>query len=193
MNCKQLFVFTPALFIAPLVFAHIGPHSSTSFTAGFSHPFSGLDHLLALLALGLLAGRRGGKLLWLLPATFLTTMLFGGLLALGHLALPLIEPAIATSILILGVSIALARTVPPSALIILPALFALFHGHAHIADMPTSTSPALYILGLLAASALLLLSTTLLDIAARRLPTFIIRFTGAAIATCGLLLFVHLL
>ncbi|THF65349.1 HupE/UreJ family protein [Pseudothauera rhizosphaerae] len=114
--------------------AHQG-HESASFFSGFSHPLGGIDHLLAMLAVGLYAARQSGWQRWALPVGFVVAMLVGaGLGALG-VELPAVEAGIAASVLVLGLLIAFAARLPVVAALPLVAAFALFHGHAHHAEM----------------------------------------------------------
>lgn len=114
--------------------AHPG-HESASFFTGFTHPLGGLDHLLAMLAVGLYAARQPGATRWMLPAGFVLAMLAGaGLGAIG-VALPAVEAGIAASMLVFGLLIALAARLPLTVSLPLVAAFALFHGHAHHAEM----------------------------------------------------------
>lgn len=114
--------------------AHPG-HESASFFTGFTHPLGGLDHLLAMLAVGLYAARQPGATRWMLPAGFVLAMLAGaGLGAIG-VALPAVEAGIAASVLVFGLLIALAARLPLTVSLPLVAAFALFHGHAHHAEM----------------------------------------------------------
>jgi urease accessory protein len=118
--------------------AHPG-HAPASFATGFAHPLGGLDHLLAMLAIGLYAARQAGAARLLLPAGFVLAMLAGaGLGALG-LALPAVEAGIAASVLVLGLLVAFAARLPLAASLPLVAAFALFHGHAHHAEMGDAT------------------------------------------------------
>lgn len=134
-------------------FAHPG-HESASFFTGFAHPLGGLDHLLAMLAVGLYAAHQPGATRWMLPAGFVLAMLAGaGLGALG-VALPAVEAGIAASVLVLGLLIALAARLPLAASLPLVAAFALFHGHAHHAEMGC-TSLVTYATGFALATALL--------------------------------------
>ena len=133
--------------------AHPG-HAPASFATGFAHPLGGLDHLLAMLAVGLFAARQAGAARLLLPAGFVLAMLAGaGLGALG-LALPAVEAGIAASLLVLGLLVALAARLPLTASLALVAAFALFHGHAHHAEMGDATLLG-YSLGFALASATL--------------------------------------
>ena len=95
---------------------------------GLAHPWLGLDHLLAALAVGLFAAQRGGRAVWLLPATFLLALVAGG--AAG-VALPAVEPTLLASLLVLGLAVASAARPPLPLAVAATALFALAHGHAH--------------------------------------------------------------
>ncbi len=110
--------------------AHVGQHAA-QFAGGLAHPLTGLDHLLAALAVGLWASQLEHPARWLLPVVFPAVMILGALLASGGPALSMIEPAIAASVLILGALIAAARR--PAVLVSAPlvALFALLHGYSH--------------------------------------------------------------
>ena len=114
--------------------AHSG-HGEQSFFAGFAHPLGGADHLLAMLAVGLLAARQTGALRWALPASFVVAMVGGALLAAAGVGLPQVEAGVAASVLVFGVLIACFGKLPARAAVPLVAVFALFHGHAHHAEM----------------------------------------------------------
>ena len=92
---------------APAAFAHPGDHSHIGFAAGFAHPFTGLDHLLAMVAVGLWASQLGGRALWLLPLTFPAVMAAGAALGFSGVALPWVEIGITASVLVLGAAVAL--------------------------------------------------------------------------------------
>jgi urease accessory protein len=131
---KQLFSTLPLALFAGAALAHPG-HESASFFSGFGHPIGGADHLLAVLAVGLLAARQAGRARWALPLAFVLAMLAGaGLGALG-VALPAVETGIAVSVLVLGLLIALVVKLPLTAAVPMLAVFALFHGHAHFTEM----------------------------------------------------------
>jgi len=114
--------------------AHPG-HETASFATGFAHPFGGLDHLLAMFAVGLYAARQPGAARWALPGGFVLAMLAGAGLGAAGVALPAVESGIALSVLVLGLLIALAARLPLVASLPLVAGFALFHGFAHYAEM----------------------------------------------------------
>ncbi|MBF0678900.1 MAG: HupE/UreJ family protein [Devosia sp.] len=112
-------------------FAHLDPAEHGSFAAGFSHPLFGLDHILAMVAVGLWAAQQGGKAIWQVPAAFVGTMALGFGLAIFGAPLPFVEPVILASVVFVGVAIALALPLPTAAVAALVGFFAFFHGHAH--------------------------------------------------------------
>ncbi|WP_342154722.1 HupE/UreJ family protein [Methylorubrum sp. SB2] len=136
-------------------FAHPGHGEAMGWAAGFAHPVGGADHILAMVAVGLIAGLVGGRALWLLPASFLSMMTLGAGLAMAGLDLPFVEPAILASVAAFAVMAVCARLIPLAALAGLVGAFAVFHGAAHGAEMPETASGLAYGLGFLAATALL--------------------------------------
>ena len=125
------------------------------FLSGFAHPFGGLDHLLAMLAVGIWAMQQGGRALFAVPAAFVTGMIAGFVLGQTGFALPLVETGIALSVLAFGLALALALRPPLPLALAATVLFALFHGHAHGAEMPADASALLYATGMLVGTALL--------------------------------------
>ncbi|MCU9951233.1 HupE/UreJ family protein [Pseudomonas sp. PDM13] len=148
-------LYALALFLTPaLAFAHPG-HDSSGLMAGVAHPITGLDHLLAMLAVGLWAAQQRGAARWALPVTFVGTMLLGGLLGFEGLELPFMETGIAASVLALGLLVAVAVRPPMFVAVGLTALFALAHGVAHGLELPDLSSPWGYAAGFVAATAAL--------------------------------------
>lgn len=135
--------------------AHSGHGDAAGFAHGFMHPLGGLDHVLAMVAVGLYAALLGGRALWLVPATFVAVMAIGGAAGAAGYALPYTEIGIALSVVVLGVAVALRVSLPTLAAMALVGVFAVFHGHAHGAEMPQSLSGYEYAAGFLAATALL--------------------------------------
>ncbi len=136
--------------------AHGGPpHVHGAFASGLLHPFGGLDHVLAMVAVGLWAALAGGRALWLFPAAFLGGLLAGGILGMAGSSLPLVEPGILASIVVLGAAIAFALRAPLPAALALIAAFGVLHGHAHGAEMPSIGAPAPYAAGFVLATAVL--------------------------------------
>ena len=118
-------------FAASPAFAHLDPAAHGSFAAGFSHPLTGADHLLAMIAVGLWASLIGGRALWAVPAAFVAAMTAGFLAALGGFGLPFVEPAIAASVVVIGLLTLAALQVPTVIGMGIVGFFALFHGYAH--------------------------------------------------------------
>jgi urease accessory protein len=182
---------TAALLLAPsCAFAHPGHGDSVSFLAGLSHPFGGVDHLLAMTAVGLLAAHLGGRALLGLPATFVAVMALGGIAGATGMPLPFAETAMALSVLVFGFML-YARLAPPVlAAMALVGVFAVFHGYAHGSEMPVEASGALYGLGFMVASASLHGLGIALGLALGRFDEVprcrAVRACGAAIAVIGL-------
>lgn len=112
-------------------FAHLDPGEHGSFAAGFSHPLFGLDHILAMVAVGLWAAMKGGKAVWIVPAAFISTMAVGFAAAIAGVPLPFVEPVILASVIFIGIAVALALPIPTGAVAAMVGFFAFFHGHAH--------------------------------------------------------------
>jgi len=141
--------------ILPVAEAHTFGSQGAGLMAGLTHPFVGLDHLLAMIAVGIWAGQLGGRAVWLIPLTFVSVMAAAATLASFGLLLPLVEPAIACSVLVLGLLIAGSVRLPTSVGAFLVGLFAVFHGYAHGLELPQAASPILYGAGFVLATALL--------------------------------------
>jgi urease accessory protein len=150
-----LFVLLAYVVILPVAEAHTFGSQGAGLIAGLTHPFVGLDHLLAMIAVGIWAGQLGGRAVWLIPLTFVSVMAAAATLASFGLLLPLMEPAIACSVLVLGLLIAGSVRVPTSLGALLVGLFAVWHGYAHGLALPQAASPILYGAGFVLATALL--------------------------------------
>ena len=149
-------LMTVALLLAPSVaFAHPGHGEGGSLLAGFIHPFSGIDHLLAMTAVGLFAANLGGRALWAVPATFVAMMALGGVFGAAGVSLPFAETAIALSVLVFGFVIFSGMTPPVLAAMALVGIFAIFHGHAHGTEMPVGGSGVVYGIGFMVATTLM--------------------------------------
>ncbi len=145
-----------ALALSGAALAHPGHSEAASFFAGFAHPLSGLDHLLAMLAVGVWAAQSGGRSAWRLPLTFVAAMLAGAGLGLSGVSVPGVEPMIAASVLVLGLLVALRVPLRAQATgTALIAAFAVFHGIAHGAGVPAGSALAAYIAGFALATAVL--------------------------------------
>ncbi|WP_299411145.1 HupE/UreJ family protein [Acaryochloris sp. IP29b_bin.148] len=135
--------------------AHFDGSHGFGFVHGFTHPIDGLDHLVAMVAVGLWATQMNRRALWAIPLTFLMVMAMGGFLGTTGFALPFVEQGIAYSVLVLGVLITAAVQPPMAQSAAIVTLFALLHGYAHGAEMP-STAGLSYGFGFMVATALLL-------------------------------------
>lgn len=135
--------------------AHTGIGSTMGFAHGFGHPFSGLDHILAMVAVGLFAANLGGRALWLVPLSFVSMMAVGGALGVTGIDLPFVEIGIAASVIVLGLAVAMQWNLPVAGAMALVGFFALFHGHAHGAEMPTDASGLAYGVGFIVATTIL--------------------------------------
>lgn len=166
-------------------FAHTGI-GGNGFVAGFSHPLVGMDHLLAMLGVGIWGAQLGGRAIWMVPASFVGVMVLGAVLALAGAPLPLVEFGIGGSVLVIGGLIALRARLPLALAMGLVGLFALFHGHAHGTELPGFAHPAAYGAGFVLATALLHAAgfgiVSALRSQATRLP---LRIGGAAMAVIG--------
>lgn len=185
---RRLSLSPLALFATTLpAFAHPGHGSEAgALVAGFTHPLVGLDHVLAMVAVGLWAAFLGGRAAWIVPAAFVSVMAGGFALATGGLALPAVEPGVAGSVVVLGALVTAAVRLPLALAGGLVGLLALFHGHAHGSEL---TGEALtFGFGFAAATALLHLVGLGLGLALAGRGSMLARGVGGATAGVGLVL-----
>lgn len=174
-------------------YAHTGVGETAGLVHGFSHPVSGLDHILAMVMVGVLAFQLGGRAVWAVPATFVLVMAFGGALGMAGINVPFVETGIALSVIMLGAVVALNMRASTAAAMAVVGLFAVFHGHAHGVEMPENAGGAAYAAGFMFATALLhavgLGVGFLIARFGERRGVFVMRTTGglAAVAGVGLL------
>lgn len=172
-----------------LAFAHTGAGAVHGFGAGFAHPMGGLDHLLAMVTVGIFAYQLGGRAMWAVPATFVALMAVGGAVGISGVALPFVEIAIALSVVVLGLAVAFGIRAPLAAAMAIVGAFAVFHGHAHGTEMPLDASGLSYGLGFMSATALLHLAGLGLGMAIGRFGEShgarYVRGAGAAVALAG--------
>jgi urease accessory protein len=166
---SRLAIIALATLLPSAAYAHTGVGDTSGFAHGFMHPIGGLDHVFVMVAVGLLAARLGGRALWLVPLSFVTIMIVGGIAGVGGIGLPFVELGIAGSILVLGLVIALGRQIPTSLAMALAGFFAIFHGHAHGTEMRVDAASFAYGAGIVAATALLHAAGIALGIGADRL------------------------
>jgi len=183
-NIMKVIGFTVLLIAAPFAEAHTGEVQS-GFMSGLSHPFLGLDHLLAMLAVGIWAGKMGGKASWRVPLAFIIIMFVSALFSQGLVSMPLIENGIAVSLLLLGLFIVLAVKLPVAMGMIVVSLFAVSHGVAHGVELPVAASPFWYVSGFFLTTALLHAVGVMAGASRNDKSLMFIRLAGAFIATTG--------
>jgi urease accessory protein len=132
--------------------AHVGRGQAAGFVTGLQHPWSGLDHVLAMIAVGLWGAQLGSPALWVLPVTFPMVMSLGAMLGLLGIPLPGIEAGIAVSAILLGAMVAGEVRPKLAAAAVLVGFFAVFHGHAHGTELPAGQSGMLYSAGFVIAT-----------------------------------------
>lgn len=180
-----------ALFLGTVgaAYAHTPGAAGAGLAEGFAHPLLGLDHVLAMVAIGLWAAQLGGRALWQVPLSFVAMMAVGGAVALAGLDLPGIEFGVLGSLLALGGLVAAAARLPVGLGAGLVGFFALFHGIAHGAEMPEAASATLFALGFMAATGLLHGVGVALGVYSRSGRTaWVVRAGGAGVAMTGLIL-----
>jgi len=198
VRSKRMAAAAAMLFALPgAALAHTGHGDAGGFPHGFIHPAGGLDHVLAMVAVGLYAALLGGRASWLVPVTFVIVMALGGAVGAAGYALPYTEIAIALSVIVLGSAVALRLNLPTLAAMALVAVFAIFHGHAHGAEMPPDAWGYAYAAGFMLATALLHLAGIAVGVLATRLADRggwrAVQAGGGAMAVAGIVILAGLL
>ncbi len=159
-----------------------------SFKAGISHPVLGLDHLLAMVSVGVISHQMGGRAIWTVPATFVVVMAFGGVLGMIDIGLVSIELGIALSVVVLGIAIAANAQISNALIYLFVAMFAIFHGYAHGLEIPQLATSWSYVIGFMAGTAFLhILGVYLGRLSEKmRFGQDYLRYTGAVSAGIGL-------
>lgn len=171
------------------LFAHPLLGTQSGFSNGFFHPLSGLDHILAMLAVGIWAAQMGGKAKWIIPITFVGIMSVGGMLGMNNISLPFAEIGILVSVVVLGVLILAGVRLPMLVSSILVGVFALCHGHTHGTELPAAASGVMYAIGFALTTIVLHLSGIGFGTAVTKIANEkIVKFSGAVIALMGLIL-----
>lgn len=162
--------------------------SGNGLTEGLLHPLLGLDHLLAMVTVGLLSAQLGGLAMWSVPSSFLICMITGGAVGLSGWDVPGIELGIAASIMILGGAVAWNQRQPLRLAMLFSGFFGFVHGHAHGTELSSVSQPALYVIGFVLATALLHVAGVVVGCFALRssIGTTGLRISGATIAAAGL-------
>jgi len=174
--------------IAQAASAHA--HSAGGVTGGladgFAHPVLGLDHVVAMVAVGLWGAFLGSPAIWVLPVVFPLVMALGAVLGILGVPLPAVETGIALSALLLGALILFAVRLPLAAAAVIVGAFAIFHGHAHGTELPEAANPFAYAVGFVVATGLLHLAGIALGVLVRwPAGRIAVRASGAAIAAAG--------
>ena len=155
ISCRFLLIVGLACLTLDPAFAHLRGSELGGFQSGFTHPIVGIDHLQAMPAVGIWGAQTGGRNVWTLPITFPFIMAAGSVLGMSGVVLPHVELAIALSVFILGLAIAFAWKPPEWLALLLIAIFAIFHGYAHGAELPQAIDPASYANGFVVATGLI--------------------------------------
>jgi urease accessory protein len=152
---RSLPIAIAGLALAQPAFAHEQAGVGGGLVSGLLHPLTGMDHLIAMVAVGIWGAQLGPPAIWVLPITFPLVMALGGVLGVLRIPLPMPEVIIALSALILGAAVAIRLRLPFAAAAAVVAVFAVFHGHAHGAELPGSANPLAYGVGFVVATGLL--------------------------------------
>lgn len=184
-------IFLPLLMISTPAFAHPGHGDHSSFASGFLHPLSGADHVLAMIAVGLAAALLAGRSLVTIPATFVLMMVVGFVAALAGVQIPLVEPMILASTVVIGLTVAIAWPASAATIAFVVGGFAFFHGHVHGSEL-AGQNALVFGAGFVMATVLLHAVGITTGIAVERLTrgTTALRVAGGATALGGVLLFV---
>jgi urease accessory protein len=154
-NFRCLPLVIAGLALPQAAFAHEQVGVGGGLVSGFLHPLTGIDHLIAMVAVGIWGAQLGAPAIWVLPITFPLVMAIGGVLGILHIPLPMPEIMIALSALILGAAVAGRVRLPFAAAAAVVAVFAIFHGYAHGAELPKSADPLAYGVGFVVSTGLL--------------------------------------
>lgn len=183
---RALMLALPLAAIAAQAGAHTGHGVNSGFASGFWHPIMGVDHVVAMIAVGLWAALLDRPALWILPVLFPLVMVLGGALGVMGVALPAVEAGIALSGVVLGLLVALAVRAPVWVSALVVGVFAVFHGHAHGTELPEAYGPYGYAAGFVVATVLLHAAGMALGLLTRSsLGKTAVRGTGGAIALVG--------
>jgi urease accessory protein len=177
------FVFAPAAALA-----HPGHDGAGGLVHGFLHPVTGIDHVLAMIAVGVLAAQYGGRALWLVPMSFLVAMAAAGATGMAGVPVQIVEAGIGLSVVVLGLVIAFQIKPPTLVAMLVVGFFALFHGYAHGTEMPNGVAGLSFAAGFLVATALLLGAGVGLGLLLQRrtLSRRLIQAGGGAMALVGI-------
>jgi urease accessory protein len=194
---KSWLAATPAILTPAIAFAHTGVGDTSGFVHGFGHPISGLDHVLAMVMVGVFAWQLGSRALWLVPTTFVAVMAAAGALGIAGIGVPFVEIGIAVSVVVLGAIVAFDLKAPTVAAMGVVGLFAVFHGHAHGAEIPEDAGGVAYAAGFMIATALLHLAGIsagfVIGKAGEHYGFVVVRLAGGLATVAGVVLLVGVL
>ena len=177
-----------------LACAHAAHGAAGGFSSGFGHPLGGLDHIVAMVAVGLLGAILGGRAMWLLPVVFPAVMALGGAMGVLGVPLPFVEVGIALSGIVLGLLVFFAAKPPLAVTAVLVGLFAVFHGHAHGTELPEAADAVTFAAGFVIATGLLHLAGIALGLLVKwPWGRTLVRAGGLAIAATGALFLLGIL
>lgn len=195
---KFLMTFFCLLFVlifSSSLFAHATHVHANGFISGIGHPVLGLDHLLAMLAVGVISIIMGGQSIWRVPLIFVLFMLVGSLIGHFYSQIPWVEYGIVFSVISLGLAIAFWKKDRYFVSFFLIALFGLFHGYAHGAEMPSMVDPLLYGAGFVTGTIILHLCGVLIGFVMNKIPggKDILRLSGSVMSAVGVYFFANLI
>jgi urease accessory protein len=186
-SLPQSLFFCIAAFACSAAQAHTDQASTGGLMAGYLHPLTGLDHFLAMVAVGIWGATLGAPLIWMLPVAFPLMMVMGGVLAIWGIPLPHVELGVTLSVLILGGAIALRWKAPTALAVGIVAVFGVLHGYAHGSELPGAASPSAYAAGFVISTGLLHLAGIALGFLEKgAVGQRFLRLSGVAIALTGL-------
>ncbi len=186
-----ILAFCAAAVTASPAWAHTEAGVAGGLISGFLHPLTGPDHLVAMVAVGLWGAFLGAPAIWLLPVVFPLVMTIGGVLGVLGIPLPAVELGIACSAIVLGLVVAFAARPPLWIAAVIVGVFAIFHGHAHGAELPEAADPVAYAIGFVTATGLLHLAGIALGLLVRwPAGRIAVRAAGGAIAAAGVVFLV---
>lgn len=192
---KQFLIGILLIITMPIAMAHTDVATlQGGFITGFMHPILGLDHVVAMVAVGLWGAFLGKPAIWILPIVFPLVMAFGGALGVAGVPIPYIETGIALSGLMLGLAVAFAIRPPIWIAAIIVGAFAIFHGHAHGTELPSAANPLIFSIGFVIGTGLLHLAGIIIGELTRwSWGIYVVRAGGGVIACIGLAFLVGVL
>ena len=184
--CLRILAALPLALVAAQASAHTGEGINSGFASGFWHPILGWDHVVAMVAVGMWGAFLGSPTIWVLPVVFPLVMAFGAALGIIGVPLPMVETGIALSGVVLGLLVAFAVRAPIWVAAVIVALFAIFHGHAHGAELPEAFGAYGYSVGFVVGTGLLHLAGIGIGFLTRtKAGTMVVRAAGGAVALVG--------